>query len=96
MNHCVYILSSEKLNRFYNGYSSNLVERLFFHQKAEKHKYTYNGKDWVLFFKIDYKSKSQGLAIEAHIKRMKSKFYIQNLLKYPDITQKLMLKYSDC
>ena len=32
------------------------------------------------------------MAIEKHIKNMKSKIYIQNLAKYPEMTQKLLLK----
>nr|WP_321229508.1 GIY-YIG nuclease family protein [uncultured Psychroserpens sp.] len=96
MNYCVYILSSEKINRFYIGYSSNLTVRLLFHENPEKRKFTYNADDWIVYYKIDCISKSQGLAIEAHIKRMKSKIYIQNLLKYPEITLKLLLKYKDC
>ncbi|MEM5563485.1 GIY-YIG nuclease family protein [Psychroserpens sp. AS72] len=96
MKHCVYILSSKKINRFYIGYSSNLNLRLLFHENPERRKYTYNADDWFLYYKIDCKTKTQGLAIEAHIKRVKSKIYIQNLLKYPEITLKLLLKYKDC
>jgi len=32
--------------------------------------------------------------IEIHIKKMKSKKYIQDLKKYPEIAQKLLKKYS--
>ncbi|MEO5789197.1 GIY-YIG nuclease family protein, partial [Gelidibacter sp.] len=31
MNHCCYILYSEKLSRYYIGYSSDLSVRLIFH-----------------------------------------------------------------
>nr|WP_321229506.1 GIY-YIG nuclease family protein [uncultured Psychroserpens sp.] len=96
MNYCVYILSSEKINRLYISYSSNLTVRLLFHENPEKRKFTYNADDWIVYYKIDCISKSQGLAIEAHIKRMKSKIYIQNLLKYPEITLKFLPKYKDC
>jgi putative endonuclease len=77
--HQVYILFSEKLNRFYTGFTSNLEERLAFHKGAENRKFTYNASDWVLFFTINCESKPQGLAIEKHIKSMKSKTYIENL-----------------
>jgi putative endonuclease len=50
-----------------------------------------------LFLKIDCDSKKQGLAIERHIKSMKSKIYIENLIKHPEIITKLLEKYkSDC
>ncbi|MEZ4792229.1 MAG: GIY-YIG nuclease family protein [Gelidibacter sp.] len=91
--HCVYILHSVKLDRFYVGYSSNLEERLTFHDNPEPRKYSNNAKDWSLYFTIDCESKSQGLALEGHLKSMKSKIYIQNLKKYPEMVLKLLGKY---
>ena len=49
--------------------------------------------DWKVFFTIECSSKKQGLAIEKHIKNMKSKTYIRNLAKYPEIAMKLIQKY---
>ena len=90
----VYILFSEKLNRFYVGYASDLELRLDFHSNDEQtRKFTYKADDWKLFFKIECTSKQQALLIEKHIKRMKSKTYIQNLINYPEIIEKLKLKY---
>ena len=93
---CVYILQSEKLNRFYIVYTSDFDVRLEFHNNADKTKFTYNAGDWELFFKIDCENKSQALAIEKHIKSMKSKVYIENLKKYPEMVIKLLIKYTDC
>ncbi|MVO09646.1 GIY-YIG nuclease family protein [Flavobacterium sp. TP390] len=92
----VYILYSQKLNRFYIGYTSDFDLRLEFHKNATTRKFTYNATDWILFLKIDCTTKKQALSIEKHIKNMKSKTYIQNLLKYPEIIDKLVEKYSDC
>jgi len=94
----VYILHSAKINRFYIGYTSDLVQRLEFHANAENRKFTYNADDWSLFLTIICESKSQALAIEKHIKTMKSKVYIENLKKYPEMTEKLLEKYKslDC
>ena len=89
----VYILYSAKLDRFYTGFTSNLDERLDFHSNAEIRKYTHNAKDWFVFYKIACNSKIQALHIEKHIKQMKSSIYIRNLLKYPEITEKLLIKY---
>ena len=96
MNHCVYILHSIKLNRYYIGYSSKFEERLTFHENPEKRKYTHRAKDWTLFYIINCHSKLQALEIEKHIKNMKSKIYIENLLKYNEITIKLLEKYKNC
>ena len=91
---CVYILYSEKLNRYYIGYTTNFDKRLEFHKNAELNKFTANAQDWELFLKIPCENKIQGLNIEKHIKNMKSKIYIENLLKYPDIILKLKDKYK--
>jgi putative endonuclease len=69
---------------------------MLFHEHPESRKYTYRADDWVLFYKIECKSKAQAFAIESHIKRMKSKIYIENLRKYPEISERLLLKYKDC
>ncbi|MFG4000846.1 excinuclease ABC subunit C [Flavobacterium aquidurense] len=92
--HIVYILHSNKLNRFYIGFTSDFDTRIEFHKNAQSHKFTANADDWVLFLKIICESKTQGLQIEKHIKKMKSKTYIQNLLKYPEIILKLKNKYN--
>jgi putative endonuclease len=92
--YCVYILYSEKLDRFYTGYTANLSGRLEFHSNAAIRKYTYRANDWILFYKISCKSKTQALKIERHIKLMKSSVYINNLLKYPEMTVRLLTKYD--
>ena len=93
MKHCVYLLHSKKLNRFYTGSSSNFEVRKIFHDHPEARKFTAKTNDWVLFLKIECESKEQALAIENHIKRMKSSKYNENLLTYPEIIQKLKEKY---
>ncbi|MDT8347831.1 MAG: GIY-YIG nuclease family protein, partial [Flavobacteriaceae bacterium] len=95
MSHCCYILHSKQLDRFYIGYTSDLKKRLDFHKTSSADKYTYNGKDWELYFSIACENKAQALAIEAHIKRMKSKKYILNLVKYPELVSKLLIRYKD-
>ena len=90
----VYILLSKKLNRFYIGYTSDLEVRLAFHKNAEETKFTYNADDWELFFSMVCENKTQALAIEKHIKSMKSKVYIENLKKYPEMVSKLLIKFT--
>ena len=95
MKHWVYILHSVKLDRFYIGASADVAQRLLFHQNSEARKFTANAKDWELFHEFACDSKQQALAIESHIKRMKSSVYIQNLKKYPEIVEKLRKRYVD-
>ncbi len=77
--------------------TSNFDVRLQFHlNDTQKRKFTHNADDWVLSYKIDCETKQLSLKIEKHIKSMKSKIYIQNLIQYPEISQKLIQKFSDC
>ena len=92
MKYYVYILYSEKLNRFYTGFTSNIDQRLTLHHNAGADKYTYNADDWQLKLTIECSDKEQALNIEKHIKAMKSKTYIQNLLQYPEMSEKLKAK----
>jgi putative endonuclease len=93
---CVYILNSIKLDRFYIGFTSDFDSRLEFHRQAAQHKFTYNADDWTTFLTIECDCKTQGLAIEKHIKSMKSKVYINNLKIYPEMIEKLKTKYMGC
>ena len=91
----VYILFSQKLSKFYTGMTSNFDIRLDFHlNDDQQRKFTHNADDWVLFHKIDCDSKDLALRIEKHIKAMKSKIYIENLIKYREMTSKLIDKYN--
>ncbi len=92
-SHCVYILYSEAINRFYIGYSANFDMRMEFHQFPESRKFTAKAQDWRFFLKFDCDSKKQALNIEKHIKTMKSSIYIKNLVLYPEIIKKLKEKY---
>ncbi|PBJ11475.1 GIY-YIG nuclease family protein [Flavobacterium sp. ACN6] len=94
MNNIVYILHSKKLNRYYIGYTSDFDVRLEFHKNSPSNKFTANAKDWTLFLSFKCDNKTQALSIEKHIKNMKSKTYIENLIKYPEIIDKLLIKYK--
>ena len=52
--------------------------------------FTAKTDDWELFFSILNLEYRQARRIEAHIKKMKSKNYIFNLKKYPELTDKLI------
>jgi len=92
----IYILYSQKINRFYIGYTTDLETRLDFHlHDTQTRKFTYKADDWSFFYTLQCTSKHQALAIEKHIKAMKSKTYILNLKKYPEIAEKLLDKYKD-
>ena len=92
--HYVYILYSKKLDRYYTGQTIDVSTRLDKHNgEYYDGKWSSKGKPWTLYLSIECKDKRQALDIEAHIKRMKSRKYIENLEKYPSIIEKLKIKY---
>jgi putative endonuclease len=91
----VYILYSKKLNKFYTGSCLDFEKRLTDHL-AKKFIDGFSAKtnDWELFYIIKDLTYKQAREIEAHIKRMKSKKYIEELKKYSEISEKLIEKYK--
>ncbi|MCP4355707.1 MAG: GIY-YIG nuclease family protein [Proteobacteria bacterium] len=97
MKYYTYILHSKKLSKFYIGATSiNINTRIDRHlsEYYENSKFTAKANDWILFYCIECCSYTQALKIEKHIKKMKSKVYINNLLKFPEITEKLLKKFD--
>ena len=95
---CCYILFSEKLKRHYIGAChDDLQTRIVKHNSHEygDHRYTAKASDWQLVLSIECKTYSQATKIEKHIKSMKSRVYIANLIKYPEMIIKLKEKYSE-
>ena len=91
----VYILYSESLKKYYIGEASNIEERIAQHNSGFYNTaFTKQISDWVLYHSIDCKDRVQARKIETHIKKMKSKAYIQNLKKYSEISEKLKNKYN--
>lgn len=91
----VYILFSEQKNRNYIGSCKDLEKRIKLHQdKSFSNSFTSNHSDWKLKFVISDLEYDQARKIEAHIKRMKSKIYIENLILYPEMVSKLKAKYD--
>jgi putative endonuclease len=91
----VYILYSKKLNRFYIGSCNDLSYRIDQHlTKSFIKSFTAKSDDWEIFLSIDDLEYQQARSVELHIKKMKSKIYIENLKKYLAIAKKLIEKYE--
>ena len=91
----VYILYSEKISKYYIGNTHDIDLRIERHNTCYyENKWSAKGKPWKLYFSIECKDSTQARKVENHIKKMKSKKYIENLPKYPEITEKLLEKYS--
>ena len=90
----VYILYSHHLNKFYTDSCNDLYQRVDQHlSKFFGPAFTAEAKDWIIYFQIDGLAYKQARRIELHIKKMKSKKYIENLKKYPELAEKLIQLY---
>jgi putative endonuclease len=95
MDYSCYILYSKSINRYYVGYTSDIIERIKLHNSSTfgNKSYTHCTSDWELFLLIECANIEQAVFIESKIKGMKSKVYIQNLKKYPEIIEKIRKEY---
>ena len=74
-----YILYSERLDRYYVGYSNDIQRRISEHNR-KKGKYTDYGIPWVLIYSEVYESKKAAMDRERYIKSRKSKQFILDLI----------------
>jgi putative endonuclease len=91
----VYVIQSEIDNSFYVGHTQDLAKRLEFHNDPTLNLGVTRYKmPWRYFFVLETNTKTTAIKIEKHIKQMKSRVYITNLEKYPEIGENLLKKYS--
>lgn len=92
----VYILYSPSLEKHYIGSCKELAKRLEEHNSKiyNNKSFTARVNDWELFYVIENLEYLQARQIEAHIKKMKSKKYIQDLVKFPAIAEKLVAAFK--
>ena len=95
MPYC-YILYSPSKNTYYTGFTqTDLTDRISKHNSGFYDKtYSSHSNYWTLYLSIECNDGNQAIKIEKHIKRMKSKVYITNLKKYPEMVDKLLDLYK--
>jgi putative endonuclease len=76
----VYIIYSDKLNKYYVGACIDLQRRLNEHNMGHS-KFTSTGMPWVLKYKEEFESLQEAKKREQYIKKMKSRKYIEGLTK---------------
>ncbi len=95
MKFCVYLLHSESTDKYYIGRTEDMCVRLgLYNSGAFASSSTKTGIPWTIYYTIDCIIRVQALAIEKHIKQMRSVKYYQSLKLYPEIMIKLKEKYS--
>ena len=90
----VYLLYSEKHDKYYVGYTDDPERRLLEHNEISEKSYTSKYRPWQMVRKFAV-ADDRGLAmkIEKHIKKQKSKEYIKNIVKRDNIDN-LLKRFS--
>ncbi len=90
----IYILYSPSLRKYYIGSCKDVIVRIDQHFSVHfPGAFTAKTIDWIVYYMHDDLNYLQARKIEAHIKKMKSKKFIENLKKYPEILERLKKLY---
>jgi len=76
----VYILYSSKRDRYYVGFTSEIENRVARHNSGSTTS-TKSGIPWVLVYSEEFDSKTDAIKREKGIKKMKSRKYIEDLVR---------------
>ena len=79
MSAFVYIIYSNKVNKYYVGACTNLERRLYEHNIGHS-TFTSTGIPWVLKYTEEFKTLVEAKNREEEIKKKKSRVYIENLI----------------
>jgi len=82
----VYIIFSEKLNRFYTGTTNDLDKRIEEHNSAfYPNSFTSKGIPWQLKVCFSFENNLHAYFAERFVKRMKSKVFIRKIIEQPEL-----------
>jgi putative endonuclease len=76
MEYGVYILFSEKLGKYYVGYTSDINKRLLHHNSSQD-RFSKKGVPWVLVLFVACADKLQAMALEKKIKNMGARRFLE-------------------
>lgn len=79
----VYILYSKKLDKYYKGYTNDLVRRLEQHNSGSQ-TYTRQGVPWKLILVLSKSTKNDALELERKLKNLNKDKLEQFIKKYKD------------
>ncbi|MGB3590867.1 MAG: GIY-YIG nuclease family protein [Nonlabens sp.] len=94
----MYIIFSDKLDRYYIGATNDEVEH-----RINKHNngtygsshFTARACDWILKLAMECDDYPHAIRLERKIKSMKSRKYIANLLKYSEMRERIIKETSN-
>ena len=74
-----YIIFSEKINKYYVGACTDMERRLYEHNLGHS-KFTSTGMPWILSYREEFSTLQEAKKRELHIKKQKSRKYIEELI----------------
>jgi len=80
MPFCAYVLRSQSTGRFYVGHTENLTKRIFEHNDQRTLSIKNRGP-WELCYSEAFETRSEASRRERQIKSMKSRHYIEALVR---------------
>jgi len=76
----VYIIYTQKIDKYYIGFSSNVKDRLLKHNRNSKG-FSNAGKPWVLVYQETFEYKKEAMARESQLKNWKNRERLEKLIK---------------
>ena len=77
----VYIIYSQKLDKFYIGFTSNIQIRINEYHNQGRSKFTSRGTPWELSYSEIFQTEIEAMRREKQIKNKKSRKYILSLIE---------------
>ncbi len=76
----VYIIYSERIDKYYIGFSSNVQERLRKHNRNSKG-FSSSDRPWIIVYLDVFDNKKDAMAREKQLKRWKNRERLERLIK---------------
>ncbi|MDP8268327.1 MAG: GIY-YIG nuclease family protein [Candidatus Tenebribacter davisii] len=77
----VYVLHSEKFDKIYIGFTSDLQKRLLSHNELANKGWTINFRPWKLIYHEEFAEKKHAMKRESELKSHKGRDFIRNLIE---------------
>ena len=75
-----YILYSEHYKKIYIGFTSNLIQRFYSHNKIASKGYTKRYRPWIVIYVKFYRSKKEAMSKEKYLKSGVGRQFIYNII----------------
>ena len=76
----VYALYSEKYNKIYIGYTSDIDNRMVYHNELSKDGWTLKFRPWKLIYTEEHPTKQEAMKREKQLKSYRGREFVRSLL----------------